>query len=430
MKKIKKIAAFAVIILVVIGAIVVKNKMTSTGKNTGNAVKVNKTAVEVKIAKMVEKNTRDIYKATLEAYQQGMITSKISAKVISVTIENGQYVNSGDAIVTLDDTDIQNNLKSAQAQLKINEQQLNSTEQQLNSAQITMQKLQINLDDSQRNYDRQKTLFESGAISKSDFEAAETRLNNSKADYNSGNANIKITKVSIETSKASIEAQKVNIEKFKNDLSNVVIKAPISGVISDKAINVGQMVSPGTVLAKVNDTSSIYATIQVPQEKISDTKIGQSATVTVGGSDRVFHGKVQNIDLSADVASRVFNCKIKIDNNDKALYPGVYTKTELLSLEKTQVITTPVNVLVGNEGNYSVFINDNGKAKKQKVTIGETYDNKVEISSGIKDGDQIICTNTGTLQDGDEIEVTSSGNDDLSQTNSIQKDDLLQEGSK
>lgn len=418
MKNIKKIVAFAVIIIVVvIGSIVVKNKMISNGKNTSNAVKVSKTAVEVKIAKTEEKNTGDTYKATLEAYQQGLITSKISAKVISVTIENGQYVNSGDAIATLDDTDIQNNLKSAQAQLK-------TTEQQLNSAQITMQKLQINLDDAQRNYDRQKTLFESGAISKIDLEAAETRLNNSKADYNSGN-------VIIETSKASIEVQKVNIEKLKNDLYNVVIKAPISGVISDKAINVGQMVSPSTVLAKANDTSFIYAVIQVPQEKISDTKIGQPAIVTVEGSDRSFEGTVQNIDLSADAAARVFNCKIKIDNNDKALYQGVYAKAEILSSEKNQVISIPINVLIGNKGDYSVFINDDGKVKKQKVNIGETYDNNVEISSGIKDGDQIICTNTGTLQEGDEIDVTAAiGNDNSFEPSNMQKDDSVEEGSR
>ena len=102
-------------------------------------------------------------------------------------------------------------------------------------------------------------------------------------------------------------------------MNNTVIKAPISGVISDKAVNIGQMASPGTALAKVNDISSVYATIQVPQDKISSVKIGQAATVTVDGSDKTYNGTVQNIDLSADTTARVFNCKIKIDNSDKSL---------------------------------------------------------------------------------------------------------------
>ena len=67
-----------------------------------------------------------------------------------------------------------------------------------------------------------------------------------------------------------------------------------------KAVNIGQMASQGTALAKVNDISSVYATIQIPQDKINSVKIGQAATVTLEGSDKTYNGTVQNIDLSAD----------------------------------------------------------------------------------------------------------------------------------
>lgn len=448
MKNSKKLVVCLVVMVAVTGVIIVKNKVASAeiakAKNPSVEISIKKTAVETKSVQNSEKIAGDKYKSTLEAYQQGVVTSKISAKVISVAIDNGQYVNAGDVIAILDDTDIQNNLKAAQAQLKICEQQLNTAEQQLpvagqqsNAAQITLQKLQINLDDAQRNYDRQKVLFESGVITKTDFEAAEIKLNNAKSDYDSGNVNVETAKVSIETakvsiesSKANIEAQKVNIEKIQNDLTNVTIKAPISGVISDKAINIGQIVSPGAALAKVNDISYIYATIQVPQEKISSVKIGQAASVTIDGKDKVFDGILQNMDLSADAATRVFNCKIKIDNSDRSLYPGTFAKAELLSPEKIQVITVPINVLVGKEGDYSVFINDNGKAKKQKVTIGDTVDNNVEIVSGIKAGDQIICTNTSTLQDGDVVELSSNENNNLSETTTKQNQDSAKKSSK
>lgn len=393
MKNVKKIVICAVIVIAVIGAIVVKNKLSSIAKTANVAVTVNKTAVEGQNVKMSEKNSGDTYKANLEAYQQGIINSKISAKVVSISVENGQYINQGDTIATLDDQDIQNNINTAQAQLQINEQQLNS-------AQVSMEKLKINVDDAKRNYDRQKTLLEKEAISQMDFETAEKTFNTAQADYSLGNA-------SIETSKANIEAQKVTIQKYQSDLTNTVIKSPISGVISDKALNIGQMASPGTVLAKVNDISSVYATIQVPQEKISSLKIGQAATVTVDGIDKTYDGVIQNMDLSADTSSRVFNCKIKIDNGDKSLLPGIFGKVQLISEQKTEIITVPINALVGSEGNYSVFINDNGKAKKQKITIGETDESNVEITSGVKDGDVVICSNIGSLQDGNEIEVTS-----------------------
>lgn len=365
---------------------------------------------------MVEKNSSDTYKATLEAYQQGIISSKLSGRVISIVVKNGQYVNQGDTLVTLDDQDTRNSIKTAQGQLQVNEQQLNSS-------QVALEKLKINLDDAKGNYDRQKALFEKEAISKTDLEAAKKTLNNAQADCNSGNA-------TIETSKATIEAQKISISNLQDTLNNTVIKAPISGVISDKSVNIGQMASQGTALAKVNDISSVYATIQISQDKINNVKIGQAATITVEGSDKTYSGVVQTLDLSADVTARVFNCKIKTDNSDKTLYPGVYAKAELISSEKTKIIAVPINALVGNEGNYSVFINDNGTSKKQKVTIGKTDENNVEITSGIKDGDQIICTNTSMLQDGNEVEVISSENSNSVKETSTQNGNNAEAESK
>ncbi|AQS05219.1 efflux RND transporter periplasmic adaptor subunit [Clostridium beijerinckii] len=422
MKNVKKIVIYAVIVIAVIGcAAVAKTKLFTAKKEATTAVAASKTTVEVQIAKAQEKSLGDSYKATLEAYQQGIVTSKIAAKVVAVSIENGQYVNAGDTIATLDDQDIQNSIKTAQAQVEVSEQQVNSTQQQLNSSQVTLQKLQILMDDAQRNYDRQKTLFDGGAISKTDFESAEKALNTSKADYSSGLASIESAKASIESSKASLEAQKVNLQKAQNDLANTVIKAPISGVISDKTLNVGQMASQGAALAKVNDISSVYATIQVPQEKITGVKIGQAATITVDGNDKTYDGTIEAMDSAADATTRVFNCKVKIDNGDKSLLPGIFGKVQLISEEKAQVITVPISALAGNEGDYSVFLNDNGTAKKQKITIGETNENNVEITDGIKEGDQVICTNISTLQEGSEVDAIIK--DDSSSDNTASEQD-------
>jgi RND family efflux transporter MFP subunit len=393
MKNVKKIVIYAVIITIAVGgAVIVRIKQSSANKTKPTTAAVSsKKAVQAQEAKTVEKNSGDTYKATLEAYQQGLVSSKTSLKVVSVSFENGQYVNAGDTLVTLDDQDIRNNIKTAQAQLQ-------TYEDQLNSSQVALEKLKINVDDAQRNYDRQKALFDKKAIAQTDLETAEKTLNSAKADYDSGNA-------SIQTAQSNISAENVSISNLQDTLSNTIIKAPISGVISNKSVNIGQMASSGTTLATVNDISSVYATIQVQQDKISGVKIGQTATVTFDGSDKSYTGTLQNIDLSADTTSRVFNCKVKIDNSDKSLLPGIYSKVELDSAEKTEVIIVPVNALVGNEGNYSVFINNNGTAKKQKVTIGETNGNNIEIASGVQAGDQVICSNTSTLQDGDTIDV-------------------------
>ena len=412
MKKARKILIYALVVdVLLVGTFIVKF-ISSNSKTDNVMASENKLSVEVYKAELKDRMSGDTYKSTLEAYEQGIISSKISAKVTKVVVENGQYVNEGDTIAVLDDQDIQNSIKTATAQLEVNEKQVNSAEQQLNSTQTSLEKLKINVDDAQRNYDREKALFDAGAVSQSELDASEKALNNSKADYNSGQANIEISKASIESAKASVEAQKVNIEKLQNDLNNVVIKAPISGVISEKNVNVGQIINQGAVLAKINDISYVFATIQVPQEKINDIEVGKPADVTLEDNNTVHNGTLDSIDLSGDSTLRVFNCKIKMENSNKELLPGEYAKVNFSNTENNnKVITIPVSSLAGSEGDYYVFINDNGVASKVSVDIGDADENNVEITSGVKEGDEIICTNMSSLKDGCKIDVISTSDD-------------------
>lgn len=412
MKKVRKIVIYALVVaFLLVGTFIVKF-ISSNSKTDNVMASENKLSVEVYKAELKDRMSGDTYKSTLEAYEQGIISSKISAKVTKVVVENGQYVNEGDTIAVLDDQDIQNSIKTATAQLEVNEKQVNSAEQQLNSTQTSLEKLKINVDDAQRNYDREKALFDAGAVSQSELDASEKALNTSKADYNSGQANIEISKASIESAKASVEAQKVNIEKLQNDLNNVVIKAPISGVISEKNVNVGQIINQGAVLAKINDISYVFATIQVPQEKINDIEVGKPAEVTLEDNNTVHNGTLDSIDLSGDSTLRVFNCKIKMENSKKELLPGEYTKVNFSNTENNnKVITIPVSSLAGSEGDYYVFINDNGVASKVAVDIGDADENNVEITSGVKEGDEIICTNMSSLKDSCKIDVISTSDD-------------------
>ncbi|ALR90392.1 efflux RND transporter periplasmic adaptor subunit [Clostridium butyricum] len=412
MKKARKILIYALVVAVLLVGTFIVKFISSNSKTDNVMASENKLSVEVYKAELKDRMSGDTYKSTLEAYEQGIISSKISAKVTKVVVENGQYVNEGDTIAVLDDQDIQNSIKTATAQLEVNEKQVNSAEQQLNSTQTSLEKLKINVDDAQRNYDREKALFDAGAVSQSELDASEKALNTSKADYNSGQANIEISKASIESAKASVEAQKVNIEKLQNDLNNVVIKAPISGVISEKNVNVGQIINQGAVLAKINDISYVFATIQVPQEKINDIKVGKPAEVTLEDNNTVHNGTLDSIDLSGDSTLRVFNCKIKMENSNKELLTGEYAKVNFSNTENNnKVITIPVSSLAGSEGDYYVFINDNGVASKVSVDIGDADENNVEIISGVKEGDEIICTNMSSLKDGCKIDVISTSDD-------------------
>ncbi len=372
MNRTKKIIIYGVIIAVLVaGAVFYTNKSSFPGLNRevqANAPEAVKTMVRVQEAKTVEKTSGMTFKATLEPSSEGIVSTKLGGKVVGILFENGKSVGKDDSLILLDSQDISNQLKAAEANLP---------------------KLQANLEASQRSYDRTKVLFEQGGATQVNLENADTALKVARAD---------------------MESAKINIGILKDNLDNTVVRAPIAGTVDDKGVSLGQFVSPGMVLAKVKNISSIHAVIQVEQNEVNYIKTGQKALVKLSDGDSgTYEGVVKSIGVSANPASRVVNCEVLVDNKDLALRPGAFARVEISSGQKREAVVIPVEALLGGEGDYSVFVVEDGTARKRSVSIGEISKDLAEVKSGIIKGEGIIVTNLNSLQDGDLISIAGQG---------------------
>jgi len=367
MDKGKKVVSITILLLLLAGGGILFSKVAHK-KAPVTANMDNVTSVKVEQAKTSENPVILSYKATIEPVDEGVVSSKIAGRVVRILFDDSQQVSQDEPLIQLDDQDLRD---------------------QLNTAEANLQNLNINLETAQRNYDRNKQLFEQGAIAKADFESVETAL---------------------KTAKANLNSSLVNIDSLKHSLANAVIRAPISGIIDNKSVNLGQYVSPGTELAKVKNVSSVYATIQVGQSDVKYITAGQKAQVKLGQNDStIYEGVVKMINVSADSSARVFNCKVQINNPNQDLHPGVFANVEVATDQKKNLIAIPVNDLTGSEGEYSVFVLENGVARKRSISIGRIIQNLAEVTSGLQEGEQVIVTNLNTLQDGDKVTVNGQG---------------------
>lgn len=374
----KVIISMAVLVVLITGVMLLRNQ---EGASPAEIKQVNnEVSVKVQQVNFTEKAAGIEFKATLEASEEGIVSSKVGGKVVQILFEEGKYIHQGEPLVKLDDKEARNNLRAA--------------ESQLSAAQASLTSAEVNLDSEQSNYDRLKVLFDNNAIAKVELEKAEIAL--------------KAAKANLEAQKASVLTSQVNVESLTDSLSYTTISAPISGIMDEKSVSLGQNVDSGTILAKVKNIFPIYAVIEVKQTNLDDIKVGQKAKVTIGESDTKAHdGTLKSIDVSADPSSRVFKGKIQLDNPDQTLKPGSFAKAELFNDQKVETATVPIAALAGNEGSYYVYVNDKGIARKRSVTIGETDENVVVIKSGVQRGESVVCTNVNTLQDGDTIAVVS-----------------------
>jgi multidrug efflux pump subunit AcrA (membrane-fusion protein) len=398
-----------IIVLVAACAIFAFKSIVLGGTKKSSSISItNMNKVSVKVIKA---NTGSVasnasFKASLEASEEGTISNKIGGKVVQVSFEDGQTVSAGQTLAKLDDTDIRNNIKADEAQLAAAEAAFKSAQSTANSAQFGVNKPQIDLGTAQNNYNRTKALYDQGAATKVDFENAQAQLSSAESALESARASAQASSISTETQKAGIQTAQTNLDNLNQSLQNTVITAPTSGVVSGKSITVGQYLSPGAALGKVENISPIYAVIEVKDSDLSYVKLGAKAKFKLSDTDSTeYDGVVKSIDAAADPTSRVFKCKVQIDNKDGKLKPGVFGNIKIATDESKKAITLPLKAIGGSSGNYYIFINNNGTAKKQTITTGEISEDTVEIKSGVKIGDGVICTNVSTLQDGDAVKV-------------------------
>lgn len=223
-------------------------------------------------------------------------------------------------------------------------------------------------------------------ISEKDFEDAQTGLNLAEADT------------------AAAAAAAANAEE---SLRGATVVSPFDGVVSNRNVTLGQMVSAGSSLMAVEDISSVYVVVNVEQKDLGRVKPGLPAEVTVDSFvSRGFAGVVEIINPSANKNARVFETKIKVGNGEGLLKPGMFASVQIKTGEEGEALVVPQNSLVSIQGMFFAFVAEGDRVKRQQVEIGQVIGQLVQIKSGLTAGQKIVVTNVNKLKDQDKIIIS------------------------
>ena len=338
------------------------------GGNEGAAEEtktVSPVAVSTMRAEISQKQQGLRLTGTVEGLTSAIISSRYSGQVEELLVENGQMVQAGTSLLRTDSQELMNNVRLAENSVR---------------------KASVNHENIAANFRRSQSLYEQGATSQQNMESARTQWATSQSDMDDAATNLAI-------------AQK--------KLSDATVTSPVNGVVANKNVTLGQMVSAGNQLMTVEQIDAVYVTVQVEQQDIDKVRIGTEAEVKVDTyKDKKFTGKVAVINPVAGRESRLFAVKIRVENPDYALMPGMFAEITLSGEEPRPVLTVPRNALTSRKGqNYVFIVDEEGKARQQLVETGALFDNDLEIKSGLKEGALVITDNLDQLQDGDMVNV-------------------------
>jgi RND family efflux transporter MFP subunit len=327
-------------------------------------------SIKVQAVGQVQKENALELTGSVEAVQNAVVSAKSAGRVSEISVENGTRVAAGDILVKVEDTDYINQLAASQA---------------------VLDKALTNLASLTQDYSRGKTLFQAGAISQKAMDDLENGLKAARAD---------------------VAAAEASVANAREALAGASIRAPISGLVANRNVKLGQMLAAGTPVLLVEDLTEVFVLVKVGQKDLDYIKIGLDCSVGVDTyPDQKFTGRVMVINPAAEAGSRVFECKIKVKNPDELLKPGMFARVSIKIGEDQPVLAVPLEALSSKQGLYYVLVPEGDVVKEKKVEIGALMGTMVEIKSGLSDGQTIVISNVNKLKDGDHIQISSGQGD-------------------
>jgi membrane fusion protein (multidrug efflux system) len=245
-----------------------------------------------------------------------------------------------------------------------------------------------------------------------ELKRSEANLNKLKNDLKRTQAVYKKNLVSSETYeklKFEYDSQNAAYELAKLELTFATVVAPIDGVISSRHVKVGNMIQLNEAVYHISDFDPIHAVIYVPEKELYKIKKDQIALVQVdANSDGSYQGFVKRISPIVDADSGTFKVTVEIADPERNLKPGMFGRLQVIHDVHESALLIDKKALISEDAQTSVFVIRDNHAFKTTVKTGYIDDKKIEILSGLKEGDVIVTTGQNSLKNDALVEVLSS----------------------
>lgn len=359
------------------------------------------------------------YASKLKPIQEITISPKIAGKVATIQADVGNEVQKGQVLFTLDSSDAQAQLQQQQANLEGNQVNYakakgSAFEQQLLQAEQTQQNSQLTYNSASDTYDKDQTLYTAGAISKQNLDDDKQKLDAATIALNSANTSLNLLKEqsgpqSIQSAAAQVAQAESSVNYAALQVQNTTITSPISGTVSTRTVDVGEIASNANPAFTVIDTKTVVVEVNVPDKMIVQLKKGQTVSVKISAlNDKLFTGTINLISPAADSKTNSYVVDVNLDNPQNELKSGMFARVILPAEQKNNVLTVPNEAITMEDGVAYVYTVNKNTVNKISVQIGISNDKVTEIVSGLKPGDNIITEGQIFLSDGQKVNILKS----------------------
>ena len=346
----------------------------------------------------------DYYEAvgTVQAKNRSVIAAKVMGNIVALPVREGDTVRAGQTLVEIDNRDAGIQLQKSQAGMREAQDALEEVERSIRAAESTRAAAQANEKLAKTTLDRFETLFQRRSVSPQEFDEVRTKYEIAKAESERADRLLQVTAARQNQMRARIDQAKADIANARIYVGYSRIVAPIDGVVVSKQADVGYMAVPGAPLLTIESSSRYQLHASVEESKLGTIHLNDQAHVVLealGNADLL--GTVEEIVPAADPATRSYVVKIALANaGDIHLRSGLYGKARFVTGQR-KILSVPQTAVAQQGQLAGVFVVDqSGVARLRLVKTGRVVGDRIELLSGLNDGEEIVSEGIASLRDG------------------------------
>src|SRR5213593_4369043 len=322
--------------------------------------------------------------------QRATIAAKITARVNEIYVDEGMYVEAGQVLAKLDDSDARARLGSAAADR--------------DATAATLGDLRVNLENAERELRRVEELWDRKLVAEQARDQARMAVDSLRAR--------------ITVAREQVGAAEARVKVAQQDLDNCTVRAPFGGIVVSKDAQRGEMVSPvsagggftRTGIATIVDMGSLEIEVDVNESYIARVSAGQPLTAALDAyPDWQIPAKVRTVIPTADRQKATVKVRAAFDRLDPRILPDMGVKVTFLGEERSAPaagrVLVPRTALLEESGAAAVFVHREGRVERRAVRLGQARGSEHEVIAGLSDGEQIVTTGGKGLRDGQAARV-------------------------
>jgi len=346
---------------------------------------------------------------SVEANVTALTAFQVGGRVARVYAEEGQFVKQGQPLAELDCSDYRNAYEAAAGQAAAAEATALQARNGVRAQEL--EQARIDFERAQDEYQRQKYLYDHQSLPANDFHKIEAVYLASQQRYDMAKEGARSEEK--EATSGQAHAANGQLSETKKHLADCQLRAPISGFVGMRHVDVGDTVASGNSVFSVLDLDPVKVRVGIPEAEIGMVHDGARALVTIPSLDnRQFDGKVEAVGYSADSASRTFTTKIAIPNPTHVLRAGMISESRVYDSVMVDVLAVPSIAVVHDlRGLPLVYVYDATRQRvfARRVEVGYLVGDELEIKSGLRPDEQIVIAGQQNVHEGSPVRIAGGG---------------------